>query len=121
VDVLGRALASLREAERLDPGLESMRALIEQSLAELEDAGAQLVATAARWRPTRHGWNRSSVAWPSWAPPEEVRGSVDELVARRESLAAELALASEGEDGLTALAEPPPRRPKGRRARRRSG
>src|SRR5262249_58031115 len=42
VDTLGRALAALREAERLDAGLGAPRALVEQALAELEEAGAQL-------------------------------------------------------------------------------
>jgi hypothetical protein len=35
-------VGSLREAERLDGGLEPVRVLIEQALAELEEAGAQL-------------------------------------------------------------------------------
>src|SRR5262245_44219609 len=42
VDTLGRALSALREAERLDPALAAVRALVEQSLAELQEAGAQL-------------------------------------------------------------------------------
>src|SRR5262249_34746842 len=42
VDALGRALSALREAERLDAGLGAARVLIEQALAELEEAGAQL-------------------------------------------------------------------------------
>jgi len=104
VDVLGRALASLREAERLDPGLESMRALIEQSLAELEDAGAQLgrySRTLAPDPPRLESVERRLAELGRLQ--KKYGGSVDDLVARRESLAAELALASEGEDGLTAL------------------
>ena len=88
VDVLGRALASLREAERLDPGLESMRALIEQSLAELEDAGAQLgrySRTLAPDPPRLESVERRLAELARLQ--KKYGGSVDDLVARRESLA----------------------------------
>jgi DNA repair protein RecN (Recombination protein N) len=105
VDSLGRALASLREAERLDGGLEAVRALVEQALAELEEAGAQLgrytrmlAPDPVRLEAVEHRLAELTRLQRKYG------GSVTDLVARRDVLAADLALAAEGEDGLTALA-----------------
>jgi DNA repair protein RecN (Recombination protein N) len=105
VDSLGRALVSLREAERLDGGLEAVRALVEQALAELEEAGAQLgrytrtlAPDPVRLEAVEHRLAELTRLQRKYG------GNVTDLIARREALAAELALAAEGEDGLTALA-----------------
>src|SRR4029079_15707770 len=42
VDTLGRALAALREAERLAPEVGTMRGLLDDALAQLEEVGGQL-------------------------------------------------------------------------------
>jgi DNA repair protein RecN (Recombination protein N) len=105
VDSLGRALVSLREAERLDGGLEAVRALVEQALAEIEEAGAQLgrytrtlAPDPVRLEAVEHRLAELTRLQRKYG------GNVTDLIARREALAAELALAAEGEDGLTALA-----------------
>jgi len=104
VDTLGRALGSLREAERLDGSLAATRMLVEQALAELEEAGAQLgrYVRALAPDPVRLEAVERRLAELTRLQ-RKYGGSVEELIARREEIAGELALASEAEDGLAAL------------------
>ena len=105
VDTLGRALVALRDAERLDAGLGSARALIEQALAELEEAGAQLGRYARSLAPDPARLETVERRLAELARlQKKYGGGVVDLVARREALAGELALAAEGEDGMAALA-----------------
>ncbi len=105
VDTLGHALGSLREAERLDDSLAPLRTLVEQALAELEEAGAQLgryVRTLAP-DPVRLEAVEHRLAELTRLQKKYGR-SVEDVIARRDDIARELALASEGEEGLIALA-----------------
>jgi DNA repair protein RecN (Recombination protein N) len=105
VDTLGRALAALREAERLDAGLGAARALVEQALAELEEAGAQLGRYARSLAPDPARLETVERRLAELARLQrKYGGSVADLVARREALARELELAAEGEGGTAALA-----------------
>ncbi len=105
VDILGRARGSLREAERLDESLAAARSLVEQSLAELEEAGAQLgrYLRALAPDPTRLETVERRLAELARLQ-RKYGGTVAELIERREQIARELALADEGEEGLAALA-----------------
>jgi DNA repair protein RecN (Recombination protein N) len=105
VDTLGRALAGLREAERLDASLAPVRALVEQALAELEEAGGELgryVRTLAPDPARLEAVDRRLAELARLQ--KKYGGSVADLIARREEIAHELAIAAEGEDGLVALA-----------------
>jgi DNA repair protein RecN (Recombination protein N) len=105
VDTLGRALAALREAERLDAGLGAARALVEQALAELEEAGAQLGRYARSLAPDPARLETVERRLAELARLQrKYGGSVADLVVRREALARELELAAEGEGGTAALA-----------------
>ncbi len=105
VDVLGRAVGSIREAERLDDSLASIRTLVEQALAELEEAGAQLGRYVRGLAPDPVRLETVERRLAELGRLQKKYGSsVEAMVARREEIAHELALASEGEEGVVALA-----------------
>ena len=104
VDTLGRALASLREAERLDPGLAPTRALVETALAELEEAGAGLgrYLRALAPDPARLETVERRLAELSRLQ-KKYAGTVEDLIRKREEVGRELAMVEDGERGIAAL------------------
>ncbi len=103
VDMLGRALGALREAERLDGGLAGARGLLEQALAELEEAGAQLGRYVRSLAPDPERLEAIDRRLAELARlRKKYGGTVDDLIRTREALAEELA--SEGAEGLATLA-----------------
>src|SRR5262249_59442379 len=105
VDTMGRALASLREAERLDPGLAPARALVETALAELEEAGGQLgrYLRALAPDPARLEIVERRLADLARLQ-KKYAGTIEELIGKRDALAEELAMVEDGERGIAALA-----------------
>jgi len=104
VDTLGRAAGSLRDAERLDDSLAPIRTLVEQALAELEEAGEQLgryVRTLAP-DPARLEIVERRLAELARLQ-KKYGGSPEHLIARRDEIARELTVASEGAEGMAAL------------------
>ena len=98
-DALGRALAGIREAAKLDATLGATRALIESALAELEDAGATLGRYVRDLTPDPA---RLEVVEDRLAQLARLKrkyaGTIAELIKRRDELAADLArLAGGGE------------------------
>lgn len=104
VDTLGRATGSIREAARLDDSLGPIRTLVEQALAELEEAGAQLGRYVRTLAPDPARLEAVERRLAELARLQKKYGrSVEDVIARREEIAHELALASEGEEGVAAL------------------
>jgi DNA repair protein RecN (Recombination protein N) len=103
VETVGRALAALKEAVRLDPGVEPMRALVETTLAELEEAGRALGAYARSLQPDPE---RLEVIEERLAVIARLKrkygGDVDDLIRRRDAVTADVAAASGGEDVIRA-------------------
>ncbi|TMB23033.1 MAG: DNA repair protein RecN, partial [Deltaproteobacteria bacterium] len=101
---LGRALGSLREAERLDPALAPVRTLLETALAEVEEAGQALGHYA---RGLTLDADRLDAVEERFALLARLRrkygGTVEDLIARRQALAGELAGVG-NEERLTGLA-----------------
>jgi DNA repair protein RecN (Recombination protein N) len=91
-EAIGRALGTLREAERLDPQLEPTRALVATALAELEEAGTALgrYATGLVRDPDRMEAVEQRLAQLARLR-RKYGGTSEDLVARRDALAAELA------------------------------
>ena len=90
-ETAGKALAALREAERIDPTLESTRALVEQAVAELEEAGSLLrryVDDVSR-DPERLETVEDRLAQLTRLR-RKYGGTVDDLIRRRDELAVEL-------------------------------
>src|SRR6516164_3458527 len=104
VDTLGRALGSLREAERLDPALAPTRTLVETALAELEEAGAELgrYLRALAPDPARLETVERRLAELSRLQ-KKYAGTVEDLIRKREELGGELAMVEDGERGIAAL------------------
>ena len=106
-DALGRAVGSLREAGRLDDSLAPIRTLVEQALAELEEAGEQLgryVRTLAP-DPARLEIVERRLAELARLQ-KKYGGSPEHLIARRDEIARELTVASEGAEGMLTLINP---------------
>jgi DNA repair protein RecN (Recombination protein N) len=104
VDTLGRATGSIREAARLDDSLGPIRTLVEQALAELEEAGAQLGRYVRTLAPDPARLEAVERRLAELARLQKKYGrSVEDVIARREEIAHELALASEGAEGVAAL------------------
>ena len=101
---LGRALGSLRDAERLDPALAPVRMLLETALAEVEEAGQALGHYA---RGLTLDADRLDAVEERLALLARLRrkygGTVEDLIARRQALAGELAGVG-NEERLTGLA-----------------
>jgi len=105
VDTIGRALASLREAERLDPGLAPVRALVETALAELEEAGGQLGRYLRSLAPDPARLETVERRLADLARlQKKYAGTIEELIGKRDALAEELAMVEDGERGIAALA-----------------
>jgi DNA repair protein RecN (Recombination protein N) len=102
-ETVGRALAGLRDAEKLDPALDATRALVESVLAELEEAGTALGTYARQLRPDPE---RLEVVEERLALlarlARKYGGTVDDLIRRRDELVAELAAAGGGGDAVAA-------------------
>jgi DNA repair protein RecN (Recombination protein N) len=90
-EAVGRALTTLREAARLDTGLDPVRTLLETALAELEEAGTTLGGYLRQLEPDPE---RLELVEDRLAVLARLRrkygGSVDELITRRDELKAEL-------------------------------
>ncbi|TMA38498.1 MAG: DNA repair protein RecN [Deltaproteobacteria bacterium] len=105
VGTLGRALGALAEAERLDAGLEPTRRLVESALAELEEAGAALGRYLGGLAP-----DPARLEAVEQRLGELVRlrrkygGTVEELIRRRDEVAAELERTDSGGEVIAALA-----------------
>jgi DNA repair protein RecN (Recombination protein N) len=105
VEKVGRALAMLREAERVDPGLEPTRTLVETALAELEDAGTALGRYAAD---LVRDPGRLEAVEDRLALLVRLRrkygGTVADLIVRRDDTAAALAATAAGEAAVATRA-----------------
>jgi DNA repair protein RecN (Recombination protein N) len=103
VGALGRALAALREAGRLDAGLEDVRRLVASALAELEEAGSVLGRYARGLAPDPERLEALEDRLAQLARLRRKYGaSVDDLIRRRDQLATELA-GGDGDEALAAL------------------
>ncbi len=105
IDALGRAVAALREAERLDETLAPMRALVDDALAQLEEAGAQLGRYVRGLAPDPARLEAVERRLGDLTRlQKKYGGTVAELIRMRDALAIELARATAGDDELVALA-----------------
>ena len=106
VEALGRALGALRDAERVDPQVTPIRTLLDGTLAELEDAGAQLgrYLRGLAPDPQRLEAVDERLALLARLVRKYAVADADELRARRDALAAELSAAGQGEEALAELA-----------------
>ena len=105
VESIGRALTIIREAERVDSGLAGPRVLLESALAELEEASGALSRYSRTLRPDPA---RLDVIDDRLGELSRLKrkygGTIDELIARRDELARDLAAAEGGDDSLRTLA-----------------
>lgn len=102
--LLGRAIGRLREAERLDPAVEPMRKLLETALAEVEEAGAGLGRHLRTLKPDPERLEAIEQRLALIARLSRKYGkTLDELIARRDEVAAEVEAAGAGDGELTAL------------------
>jgi len=91
IEVLGRALVALREAAGLDASLEPVRALLESSLAELEEAGQSLARYARELTPDASRLEAVEDRLAQLARlKRKFAGTVEDLIRRRDELVAEL-------------------------------
>jgi len=91
IEVLGRALAALREAAGLDASLAPVRALLESALAELEEAGQSLGRYARELTPDASRLEAVEERLAQLARlKRKFAGTVEDLIRRRDELAAEL-------------------------------
>jgi DNA repair protein RecN (Recombination protein N) len=101
VEVLGRALASLRDAERVDAALAEPRRLIEAALAELEEAGSGLGRYLRTLKPDPERLERIEERLAYLARLQrKYGGTFADLVRRRDELAAEITAAEGGGEAL---------------------
>jgi DNA repair protein RecN (Recombination protein N) len=102
--LLGRAIARLKEAERFDRGIEPMRRLLEGSLAELEEVGASLGRHLRTLAPDAERLETIEQRLALVARLTRKYGkTVEELVARRDEVAAELAASGAGDGDIGPL------------------
>jgi len=104
VERLGRALTHLREAERLDKALESVRTLLESALAELEDSGRalgrylhDLAPDPARLANVDDRLNEIARLKRKYG------GTLDDVLRKRDEVANELAGLGDGDAALAPL------------------
>jgi DNA repair protein RecN (Recombination protein N) len=104
VDTLGRALGSLREAERLDPDLAPTRTLVETALAELEEAGAELgrYLRALAPDPARLETAVGRIADVSRGP-KDYRNKMEAVKPKEQGQSRDLLKVTDAERGLAAL------------------
>ncbi len=104
VGVLGRVAGTLREAERLDPTLEPTRKLVETALAELEEAGRTLgrYAEGVHAEPERLEHVEERLAQIARLR-RKYGGTVDDLIRKRDEIAAELGATAGGGEAVAVL------------------
>ncbi len=91
IEVLGRALVALREAAGLDASLAPVRALLEGALAEVEEAGQSLARYARELTPDASRLEAVEERLAQLARlKRKFAGTVEDLLRRRDELAAEL-------------------------------
>jgi len=104
VESLGRVLASVREAVRLDGSLDPTRALIESALAELEEAGSTLGRYARDLTPDAA---RLEAVEERLAQLARLRrkyaATIAELIRRRDDVGAELTTLDGGNEAVLEL------------------
>jgi DNA repair protein RecN (Recombination protein N) len=104
VERLGRALAHLRDAEKLDPALGAARGLLESALAELEDAGRSLGRYLHDLAPDPA---KLASIEDRLAELQRLKrkygGSLDDVLRRRDEVANELATLESGDQALAPL------------------
>jgi len=104
VESLGRVLASVREAVRLDASLDPTRALVESALAELEEAGSTLGRYARDLTPDAA---RLEAVEERLAQLARLRrkyaATIAELIRRRDDVAAELGTLDGGDEAIIEL------------------
>jgi DNA repair protein RecN (Recombination protein N) len=104
VERLGRALAHLRDAEKLDPALGAARGLLESALAELEDAGRSLGRYLHDLAPDPA---KLASIEDRLAELQRLKrkygGSLDDVLRRRDEVANELATLEGGDQALAPL------------------
>src|SRR5581483_2014129 len=104
IGTLGRALVAVREAERFDPALDGMRLLLEGALAELEEAGSGLGRYLRELAPEP---TRLEAVEERLAELARLRrkyaGTIEDLIRRRDELAAEIATLDRGGEGVAEL------------------
>jgi DNA repair protein RecN (Recombination protein N) len=104
VELLGRALATVRDAERLDGALATVRGLLESTLAELEEAGSALGKYLQGVAPDPERLEAIEERLAELARlKRKYGGTLEDLVRRRDELAAELAAVGGGDETLDAL------------------
>jgi DNA repair protein RecN (Recombination protein N) len=104
VEVLGRALAGVREAARLDASLNPTRALIEAALAELEEAGSNLGRYARGLTPDPARLEAVEERLGLLARlRRKYAGTVEDLIRRRDELTGELARVEGGSEAMVEL------------------
>src|SRR5437867_11430021 len=104
VEVLGRALAAVREAAGLDASLEPARALLASALAELEEAGQSLGRYARELTPDASRLEAVEERLAQLARlKREYAGTVEELIGRRDELVAEVAGVAGGGEAIAEL------------------
>ncbi|MFN8544583.1 MAG: DNA repair protein RecN [Candidatus Binatia bacterium] len=92
VDALSRAVAALREAERLDAALGATRGMLEQALAEVQETAAALVRYAGTINPDPDRLDTIEARLAELGRlKRKYGGTVEELVRRRQDLVHELA------------------------------
>jgi DNA repair protein RecN (Recombination protein N) len=102
--LLGRAIARLREAERLDPGVEALRRLLETALAEVEEAGAGLGRHLRTLTPDPERLEAIEQRLALIARlSRKYNRSLEELLRRRDEVAAEVEAAGAGEGDVATL------------------
>ena len=102
--LLGRAIGRLKEAEKFDRAIEPMRRLLEGSLAELEDVGANLGRHLRTLQPDAQRLEAIEQRLAVIARLTRKYGkTLDELIRRRDEAAAELAASGAVDGDLGAL------------------
>jgi DNA repair protein RecN (Recombination protein N) len=104
IEVLGRALVALREAAGLDASLEPVRALLESSLAELEEAGQSLGRYARELTPDASRLEAVEERLAQLARlKRKFAGTVEDLIRRRDELMAEADSVAGGGEAMVEL------------------
>ena len=101
IDGIGRALVALREAVGLDASLGRVCALVESALAELEEAGVRLGRYARELTPDPSRLEALEERLAQLARlKRKFAGTVEDLIRRRDELAAELAAVESGGEAI---------------------
>lgn len=105
VEAVGRALAALREAERLDPALAGCREALETLQAELEEVSGGLgrYLRGLTPDPARLAWIEDRLALLARLVRRHDAETADALIGVRDALAAELAGHADAQEALAGL------------------